>query len=126
MSLKTLLAVLLLVQQALSKSADASLPFLVFGDWGGQPKAPYTTPAERNVAGVMGERAAKIGSQFTLALGDNFYDTGVTNVNDPRFKETFEASMIYNCMGGPLWVSFKLTTMAICSSMPLGQLCTSW
>ena len=38
----------------------------------------------------MGKKAAEIGSQFTVALGDNFYSFGVQNVDDPRFKETYE------------------------------------
>lgn len=38
----------------------------------------------------MGELAEKLGSQFTISVGDNFYGTGVKNVDDPRFKETFE------------------------------------
>ena len=38
----------------------------------------------------MGKKAAEIGSQFTVALGDNFYRFGVQNVDDPRFKETYE------------------------------------
>ena len=66
------------------------LSFLVLGDWGGQPDSPYTTPAELQLAKIMGQEATAIGSQFTLALGDNFYDTGVKSVDDPRFKETFE------------------------------------
>lgn len=45
------------------------------------------------LAGVMGKKAAEINSQFTLALGDNFYDVGVRDVNDKRFKETFEVSL---------------------------------
>ena len=28
--------------------------------------------------------------KFILAVGDNFYSTGVKNADDPRFKETFE------------------------------------
>lgn len=76
-----------------TKSSDAaSLRFLVLGDWGGQEESPYTTPAEVELAGVMGKKAAEIGSKFTLALGDNFYSHGVTDVNDKRFKETFEVS----------------------------------
>ena len=75
---------------------DSALNFLVVGDWGGQTKHPYTTPAEVDLAKVMGKRAKKINSQFTLALGDNFYDSGVKDVEDKRFKETFEVSFLQN------------------------------
>lgn len=81
-------------------SAPDGLNFLVIGDWGGQPEHPYYTPAESAIAKVMGNKATEIGSQFTLALGDNFYDMGVRDVDDNRFKETFEVvyttSIIYN------------------------------
>ena len=76
-----------------SLSAPDGLNFLVIGDWGGQPKSPYYTPAESAIAKVMGNKATEIGSQFTLALGDNFYDLGVKNVDDSRFKETFEVRL---------------------------------
>ena len=66
----------------------------MLGDWGGKPSYPYTTDAEVALSKVMGDKAAEIGSSFTLALGDNFYDTGVKNVDDHRFKETFEVSGI--------------------------------
>ena len=67
-----------------------TLNFLVLGDWGGKPDPPYTTEAEVSIAKVMGVVAANVKSQFTLALGDNFYNNGVKNVNDPRFNYTFE------------------------------------
>ena len=69
---------------------DQILNFLVLGDWGGSPDPPYTTEAEKSVASVMGNVAASKKSQFTLALGDNFYDQGVKDVSDPRFNYTFE------------------------------------
>ena len=82
-------------------SITPTLDFLVLGDWGGQPHSPYTTPAEVELAKVMGTKASDLNSQFTLALGDNFYDTGVKDVNDKRFNETFEVSevsQVQNCM----------------------------
>lgn len=42
----------------------------------------------------MGKKASEIGSQFTVALGDNFYLMGVSDVDDPRFKETFEVGLL--------------------------------
>ena len=65
---------------------------MVVGDWGGQDDSPYYTDPERDVAEQMGQVAAAMGAQFTLSMGDNFYDNGVTDVDDPRFKETFEVS----------------------------------
>lgn len=79
---------------ALTCAEDGSLNFLLFGDWGGKTDSPYYTPAEVNVAGVMADKAHELGSQFTVALGDNFYTYGVKDVDDPRFKETFEASLL--------------------------------
>ena len=52
--------------------------------------SPYYTAGEISVAIQMGSTAEQMGSQFTIALGDNFYDYGVKDVNDPRFRETFE------------------------------------
>ena len=70
--------------------AASSLNFMVVGDWGGQDDPPYYTDPEQDVAKQMGDIAASMGAQFTLSMGDNFYDNGVTDVDDPRFKETFE------------------------------------
>ncbi|KAL5467623.1 hypothetical protein EMCRGX_G031882 [Ephydatia muelleri] len=85
-----LVASLLALACARKLSTSGSLSFLALGDWGGQPSSPYYTTAEKDIAAAMGKTAQNVGSQFTIALGDNFYDMGVTNVNDPRFKETFE------------------------------------
>ncbi|ESO94599.1 hypothetical protein LOTGIDRAFT_118056 [Lottia gigantea] len=71
-------------------SASNSLRFLVVGDWGGLPFFPYTTPAEVGTAYQMGQHAQKSKPDFILGLGDNFYFHGVQDVNDPRFKESFE------------------------------------
>ncbi|XP_065913702.1 tartrate-resistant acid phosphatase type 5-like isoform X2 [Dysidea avara] len=70
--------------------ADNKMNFVMLGDWGGQDEAPYYTPAQKEVATQMGRKAAETNSTFTIALGDNFYHYGVKDVDDPRFKETFE------------------------------------
>lgn len=67
-----------------------SLRFLVLGDWGGLPFYPYGTPIEFAVGYQMGSIARSYKTSFTLALGDNFYFEGVTDVEDKRFQETFE------------------------------------
>ncbi|XP_077981512.1 tartrate-resistant acid phosphatase type 5-like [Glandiceps talaboti] len=77
-----------------------ALRFTALGDWGGQSDSPYTTPVEVAVAKAMGDVADFYQSQFTLALGDNFYYSGIKSVDDPRFNETFEnvftAKSLYN------------------------------
>ena len=62
----------------------------MIGDWGGQKLPPYYTPAQTEVAEQMGRKATEVGASFTISLGDNFYKHGVQDVDDPRFKETFE------------------------------------
>eukprot|EP00118_Oscarella_pearsei_P015657 m.142693 g.142693 ORF g.142693 m.142693 type:complete len:329 (+) comp38366_c0_seq1:130-1116(+) len=83
------LVVLLAFLVVPSSSSDV-LTFLSVGDWGGRGSYPYTTPAELKVASAMGKTADEMNSSFQLALGDNFYSSGVANVSDPRFQETFE------------------------------------
>ena len=73
--------------------AENGVNFVMLGDWGGQEEAPYYTPAQKEVATQMGRKAAETNSKFTIALGDNFYYHGVKDVDDPRFKETFEVSV---------------------------------
>jgi tartrate-resistant acid phosphatase type 5 len=62
------------------------LKFVAIGDWGRRGE-----PHQRAVAAQMGKIAAQYGSSFTLALGDNFYSSGVENVQDPHWVESFES-----------------------------------
>ena len=75
-----------------------SLSFLLVGDWGGQQTSPYYTKAQKDVAAAMGKTAQSLGSQFTVAVGDNFYDLGVKDHTDPRFKDTFEVRGVARSM----------------------------
>jgi tartrate-resistant acid phosphatase type 5 len=56
------------------------------GDWGGLPVYPYKTSIENGTAKGMADLTSRYGTQFNLALGDNFYFHGVKSVNDDRFK----------------------------------------
>jgi tartrate-resistant acid phosphatase type 5 len=38
----------------------------------------------------MGKIADELGSKMAIVAGDNFYYSGVTSVDDQRFKSTFE------------------------------------
>ena len=78
------------VSLAVAAASASPLAFTVLGDWGGQDDAPYATLAESRIAATMGKVASSVTAQFTVALGDNFYDYGVKDVHDPRFNETFE------------------------------------
>ncbi|KAK2153471.1 hypothetical protein LSH36_296g04043 [Paralvinella palmiformis] len=65
------------------------LSFVVLADWGGLPKFPFRTPIEEAVAARLADVGGRINASFVLALGDNFYYDGVTDVDDPRFQETY-------------------------------------
>ena len=87
---------LLVVTVTIADSSDqSSLSFVMLGDWGGKESPPYYTNSEKEIAEQMGSVAEDINAQFTIALGDNFYDHGVKDVNDERFQTTFEV-IIYD------------------------------
>lgn len=68
MSLAQILGFLLI--SGISLGHNEELRFLVLGDWGGMMLYPYTTLYERTVSKTMGEVAEKLGTQFTIALGE--------------------------------------------------------
>lgn len=80
-------AVTLLVLAALAgagvASASGAFNFVSIGDWG------KPGPDQSSVAAAMAKSAATINAQFVLAAGDNFYESGVTGVSDPQWKNTW-------------------------------------
>jgi len=74
----------------LAAAPAAALDFLVMADWGGVDHTPYTTQAELATAAGMGKVAASMNASFSLAVGDNFYYSGVHSVDSARFQDTFE------------------------------------
>ncbi|WP_297491863.1 metallophosphoesterase [Acidocella sp.] len=66
-------------------AADKSLNLVLIGDWG-----RHGHDEQRAVAVQMGKTAEAIGSRFTVSVGDNFYENGVTGVNDAQWRSSFE------------------------------------
>ena len=62
-----------------------SLPFVLIGDWGRQGNWQ-----QREVGRQMGATATEIASRFTISVGDNFYEDGVTSLDDPQWQDSFE------------------------------------
>ena len=59
--------------------------FLVVGDWG---RNGYFNQSD--VARAMGQTGEQIDSRFTISTGDNFYLSGVTGLDDPRWDRSYE------------------------------------
>jgi acid phosphatase len=68
-----------------AQAAAQMLNFVLIGDWG-----RYGKDNQTDVARQMGQTAAAINSQFTVSLGDNFYENGVANLDDPHWQKSFE------------------------------------
>ena len=68
-----------------AQAAGQTLPFVLIGDWGRHGRDNQT-----DVAIQMGKTAASINSQFVISLGDNFYENGVTGLDDPYWQTSFE------------------------------------
>ena len=66
-------------------AGGASLKFLAVGDWG-----RHGQHHQQEVADRMGESAALLGARFIISVGDNFYENGITGVDDPAWKSSFE------------------------------------
>lgn len=63
---------------------------LAVGDWGGVNDRCPTTAAQIMVADGMARAAERLGAEFVLLLGDNFYEAGVSeDGSPPRFNDTF-------------------------------------
>lgn len=91
--LATSLVVVSVVALSVSAAADAAegkLSFLAVGDWGGIPFWPYHSPGQKETAQGMGKVASAIKSEYVIALGDNFYFSGITDAHSKRFKDTFQ------------------------------------
>jgi acid phosphatase len=67
-------------------AAAETLNFVLIGDWGRMGRDNQT-----DVAAQMAKTAAAINSQYTVSLGDNFYENGVASVDDPQWQGSFEA-----------------------------------
>lgn len=58
---------------------------MVIGDWG-RPNHP----GQRALAQRMGQIAKTSPVDFVISTGDNFYDAGVTGIDDPLWEVSFE------------------------------------
>src|SRR5215469_1276932 len=73
------------LSRAWADDGGASLNFLAVGDWG-----RHGQDGQSEVALRMGESAEQLSARFVISVGDNFYDNGVTGVDDPAWKTSFE------------------------------------
>jgi hypothetical protein len=51
------------------------------------------TVIEQSISSEMEKQAKMHDTQFQIALGDNFYLSGVKNVDDKRFKVTYKLNV---------------------------------
>lgn len=68
----------------LSSKADGSLDILVIGDWG--RRGLYN---QSDVAFQMGKMGERLDADFIISAGDNFYEDGLIDEEDPLFYESF-------------------------------------
>lgn len=64
--------------------AEAPLKFLVIGDWGREG-----TNNQSLVADAMGVIAEQLNVNFVISTGDNFYESGLSSLDDPTFERSF-------------------------------------
>ena len=71
--------------------------FVAIGDTGEGNENQYM------VGQAIAELCAQKGCDFGMLLGDNFYDSGVSSVNDPQFQDKFE--LPYEDIDFPIYIA---------------------
>jgi len=97
--LKNLVAILfafLFFSDGLSAQSARDVRFFTFGDWGSG------TQDQKNVAEETKKFCKELGCNFGLLLGDNFYEFGVSSVEDPLWKSRYQD--IYQGLNIPFYV----------------------
>jgi acid phosphatase len=80
-----------LVSRLITRPLDAEgtshggLDFAVIGDWGRQGR-----PDQKQVAQQMGLACQDAKVSFVISVGDNFYEHGVTSLDDDHWQRSFE------------------------------------
>lgn len=72
--------------------SGGGMDFLSIGDWG--------DTGAKKIAGFMGTYQP----QYVLAIGDNFYNSGVSGDNDPQFEDKFEQTFTASSLQVPWYV----------------------
>ncbi|KAL9650663.1 hypothetical protein ABK040_001719 [Willaertia magna] len=72
------------------------LRFVVIGDFGRRGLLNQTEVAQQ-----MEFYCENFGCDFAISTGDNFYPSGVKDVNDEQFKSSFEN--VYESVDAPIW-----------------------
>jgi len=68
-----------------AEAKNSGLNFLLVGDWGRNGEKD-----QRDVAAQMGSAAAAMDAKFIISVGDNFYEKGVTGIDDAQWQSSFE------------------------------------
>ncbi len=79
--------------------SEEAVNFLVFGDWG---RNGFFN--QRDVARQMGITAQEIDSEFVISTGDNFYPSGVRDIDDSRWQTSFELIYTAESLQKPWYV----------------------
>eukprot|EP01061_Rhynchopus_euleeides_P046858 TRINITY_DN90_c0_g1_i1.p1 TRINITY_DN90_c0_g1~~TRINITY_DN90_c0_g1_i1.p1 ORF type:complete len:348 (+),score=153.74 TRINITY_DN90_c0_g1_i1:48-1046(+) len=103
--MRVISAVLLGCVLSTAAASNTTLSFLAIGDWGGSSDSKPTTRGEVDNNQAMGTVAQKLGDvRFVMAMGDNFYTTGVSNEYSKRFTQTFEDVFSHSALQLPWYV----------------------
>jgi len=73
-----------------TKRKGSRLPVVVGGSTNHRSRTEdFTQQANLNVFVQMGRVGEKLDIDFVVSTGDNFYDTGLTGVDDDAFEQSF-------------------------------------